>query len=242
MDLKGRILAWNEGARGNYGYLAEEMVGKAGFQPFAHGARRRIRQGGGVLRYRLADPERPKGSSSGCAKIARALPPQFSLMLRRNAENTPVGYVLISRDITDRKRAEDRFHALLKRAVPDAMVMVNPDGRIVLVNAQTEKLFGYGREELLGNTVEMLVPQRFRAQHPQHRSVISPIPRCGEWSSGLELYGLRKDDTEFPMEISLSKIETENGSWCLARFATSANVNRQRTVSEQCSRRRRMRW
>ena len=107
-----------------------------------------------------------------------------SLMLR-NAENNAVGYVLISRDITDRKRAEDRFHALLE-AAPDAMVIVGPDGRIVLVNAQTEKLFGYRRAELLGNTVEMLVPQRFRAQHPQHRTRYFADPKVRGMGSGLD--------------------------------------------------------
>ncbi|MGA7760148.1 MAG: PAS domain S-box protein [Candidatus Binataceae bacterium] len=209
MDLEGRILAWNEGARGNYGYLAEEMVGKAS-SSLLHTAQD-IKSGKVAAFFGIAlRTGKAEGIFERVRKDRTRFTASVSLMLRRNAENTPVGYVLISRDITDRKRAEDRFHALLE-AAPDAMVIVGPDGRIVLVNAQTEKLFGYRRAELLGNTVEMLVPQRFRAQHPQHRTRYFADPKVRGMGSGLELYGLRKDGTEFPIEISLSPIETETG-------------------------------
>ncbi|MFE0516480.1 PAS domain S-box protein [Streptomyces sp. NPDC058964] len=114
------------------------------------------------------------------------------------------------RDVSERKAAEERFRGLLE-AAPDAMVIVDDTGTIRLVNAQTEALFGYGREELLGRPVELLVPGRFRAHHTEHRNSYAHNQQVRPMGAGLDLYGLRKDGTEFPVEISLSPLETADG-------------------------------
>jgi PAS domain S-box-containing protein len=125
---------------------------------------------------------------------------------------------LLQREITQRTRAEEalrasevKFRGILESA-PDAMVIADAQGRIVLVNAETERLFGYRRDELAGQPVEILVPERFRGRHPQHRQKYTAHPRTRSIREGLELCGLRKDATEFPVEISLSPIETSEGT------------------------------
>lgn len=105
----------------------------------------------------------------------------------------------------------DAFFRTLLESAPDAMVIVDDRGRIVLVNGQTELMFGYGRDELLGQRVELLLPERLRDVHTQHRAAYAQDPRLRRMGVGLELSALRKDGTEFAVEISLSPLDTPDG-------------------------------
>jgi PAS domain S-box-containing protein len=122
-----------------------------------------------------------------------------------------IGVVL---DVTERKRAEEKFR-LAVEASPSAIVMINPQGEIVLVNRLTERLFGYSREELIGKTVEILVPERFREGHPAHRAGFFAAPQSRAMGAGRDLFARRKDGMEFRVEIELNPIQTSEGTLVL---------------------------
>ena len=135
-------------------------------------------------------------------------PVEISLSPMESEEDNLI--IAAIRDITERKRAEEKFRGLLESA-PDAMLVVDQQGVIQLVNSQTEKLFGYDRVQLVGEPVELLVPKRFRKKHSRHRDGYYGEHPTRPMGVGLDLFGLRKNGTEFPVEISLSPLETEEG-------------------------------
>jgi PAS domain S-box-containing protein len=114
------------------------------------------------------------------------------------------------RDITERKKLEEKFRSLLDSA-PDATVIVNEKGLIQMINHQTENLFGYRREELIGQPVEKLIPADLKDKHIHHRASFHKMPRVRQMGEGIELQAVKKDGTSFPVEISLSPIQTEEG-------------------------------
>ena len=133
----------------------------------------------------------------------------------RDTGGEVLGAVLVFREITERGRADAKFRLAIE-AAPNAMLIVDRKGTISLVNAQAESLFGYSREELVGQPVELLVPQRFREQHPAHRIGFVAAPQKRWIGAGRDLYGLRKDGSEVPIEIGLTPLEIEGETLVLS--------------------------
>ncbi len=208
LDADRRITFWNRGAQTTYGWSPTEALG---VDP------------GDLLRTEYPIPleeiERLVTETGGWegdvvqhTRDGRRLVVESRWAAQYDGTRRLVGLLEVNRDITARLQSQT---AMLELA-PDAIVGIGRDGLIVLVNAQVEALFGYAREELLGQPVEVLVPERFHDAHRSHRAGYFADPRTRPMGAGLELFGRRRDGSEFPAEISLSSIETEDGTLAIA--------------------------
>jgi PAS domain S-box-containing protein len=211
VDHEGRIVEFNPAAEKAFGYsrddvldkrLAEMIISPSWRDRMAH----YLTTGEGpVIGKRIEMPAMRADGTEFPTELA---------VTRVDVGGSPM-FTTHFRDISDRKRADEKFRLAVESA-PNAMVMVNQEGKIVLVNSQTEKLFGYQRDELIAQSVDILVPNEFREAHPQHRAGFFAHPQARAMGAGRELYARRKDGLEFPVEIGLNPIEMDEGTWVLS--------------------------
>ena len=209
VDEDGIIVLVNAQTERLFGYPREELLGNP-LELLVPESARSVHPGHRETYVEEPSP-RPMGAGmelAGRRRDGTEFPAEISLSTIEIGEDRI--FAAAVRDVTERKRAEAKFQSLLE-AAPDAIVGVDAEGSIVLVNAQTERIFGYPREELLGQPLEMLIPESARDRHPGHRRAYIGDPHPRPMGAGMELAGRRRDGTEFPAEISLSAIETESG-------------------------------
>jgi PAS domain S-box-containing protein len=226
MDPELRITHWNGAAERLYGYTASEVIGQNAFELLkstatpADRAAQIERVAAGEVLHTEAELRRKDGAPVWVDVTALA---------NRHHDGTVAGFIAVHRDITARKRADERFR-LAVEAAPAAMILVDAHGAIVMVNALTEQLLGYPRGELIGRSIEGLVPSRSRGRHADYRAgfVTNAGPR--PMGAGRDLHAVRKDGSEVPVEIGLSPIETAEGLFVLAAVT---DISQRKHIEEQ---------
>jgi len=215
LDREGRIASWNVGAENIKGYKAQEIIGQH-FSCFYTPEDLKKGKAQEVLRL-ASEAGRFEDEGWRLRKDGTTFWAHITITALRNPAGEVVGFSKITRDFSEReqaeqalKRSEEHLRALFEFS-PDAIVTSDSSGTITEVNSQIEKVFGYKREELVGQSVEMLIPERFRRSHPAHRREYNAHPEKRPMGAGLELYGRRKDGTEFPLDIMLGPVETGTG-------------------------------
>ena len=219
LDLEGRATFMNPAAARLLGYEPEELIGRP-----VHDVIHHTKPDGAI--YPKDECPMSAAFRNGIGRHIEAevlwrkdgtpMPVEYTSTPLHDEKYEVRGAVITFNDITERKRAEDRFR-LVVETTPSGMVMTDQSGTIVLVNRLVETLFGYSRQELIGQPIEILLPARFRQAHPHHRSGYSnkhaPHPKMGK---GRELHGLHKDGREIPLEVGLNPIETRDGRFILS--------------------------
>lgn len=208
LDERGLVVSWNRGAELIYGVSRAAAMGDPCTRLYPPDD---IAQGRPEDDLRNAaagghwEREGPQLRADG-----REFRASIGLTAMRDADGRLHGYSRIVRDVTAQRREEENLRLMVERSV-SGIVVVNARGEITSVNSQTERMFGYGRSELIGRPIEILVPDRFKAEHPRSRGQFLRAPAVRPMGAGRDLFGRRRDGTEFAVEIGLSPIETADG-------------------------------
>jgi PAS domain S-box-containing protein len=212
VDAGGLVRLWNYGAQKILGWTEEEMLSQPPpvelqLQREEHSEVQRTQRKDGsavAVEVRVALWRDPQGNVEGKLAILNDITPRLQM------EGEIVKLMALEKEAQSVARSESRFRELLE-AAPDAIIEIDRLGRIVLLNRVTEKLFGYSREQLLGRPVELLIPEDLRSTHVHHREYYWSKPQTRTMGSGLSLQGQRQDGSRFPVEISLSPVESDDG-------------------------------
>ncbi len=212
LSKEGNIENWNKGAEKIKGYKADEIIGK-NFRLFYT-----EEDQNSALPERLIEEATQKGKASSegwrVRKDGTTFLGSITITALHDNANNLTGFLKVTRDLTERF-AKERFSLVIESA-PIAMILVNKEGKIMLVNREMEKLFHYSREELINNEIELLIPKRFTEKHPGFRNMFFGKPETRSMGAGRELFACRKDGTEFAVEIGLSPIAYTDGVMALA--------------------------
>ncbi len=209
VNEKGAIQLINRQVENLFGYTRAELIGQPVEILIPHDVREKhVYHRSGFFKEAGIRPMGVGIELKAIKKDQSLFPVEISLSPIATHEGLLVSASI--RDITDRKKAEEKFRSLLD-AAPDATIIVNHKGFIEMINHQTENLFGYQRDELIGKPVEFLIPENVRTQHVQHRADYIKAPKVRAMGAGIELHAIKKDGTKFPVEISLSPLRTEEG-------------------------------
>ncbi len=224
LDLNGRIRSWNVGAERLKGYAAAEVMGRHFSLFYTEEARRNDHP----ARELIAAAETGRYEEDGwrVRKDGTTFLANVIITPLRDPSGRLEGYAKVIKDVTARERHEERFRRVVESA-PSAMILANAKGRIEMVNTQAERVFGYPRQDLLGKSIEMLVPERFRGGHPEKRDQFFGDPRSRPMGAGRDLFGRRQDGSEFPVEVGLNPIETEEGLMVLSSIVDISERKRQ---------------
>jgi len=220
LDPEGRVSTWNEGAEHIKGYKSEEIIGQhlSCFYPDEDIASGKPTQ----MLEAAAKQGRSEDEGWRVRKDGSRFWAKVVITAIRDAQGQLTGFAKVTLDLTERKRAEELLRRsearaqLLFESSPDAIIVTDGQGRITQINGQTERIFGYARGELLSQNIELLVPERFRPAHPQHRQSYVGQARIRPMGMGLDLCARRKDGSEFPVDIMLGPIDAPEGRLVLA--------------------------
>jgi PAS domain S-box-containing protein len=214
VDARGEIVLINSQAEKLFGYTRKQLIGK-NVETLIPDRVKKAHPG-----YRLsffsALEARPMGAGRDLYAL-RSDGTELPVEIGLNPLDSDDGPMVLASiiDITERKRVEERFRLIVESA-PYAMILVNDQGKIIFVNNETEKLFRYTPNQLVGNPIEMLIPMRARGMHPQYREAFHRKPKMRAMGEGLELFAVRRDGSEFPVEIGLNPIVSPEGHMVLA--------------------------